>query len=237
MKVRSVVKLTIISIFLIGLVFHISVLSYAYKIKEKAYTYLNAQGCNNLRVTNVNVNFNYKDLWTFKNPWYVKANVYDRYELILTYKNKVIEVNKQTDPDLIKKLNAKNLCNQEEDLFGEESKLEFKPVVVNMTLADFNKNKVKLIIYNNSNNTYMYGESYSLEYQKDTKWYQIIPLNGLVFDLIGYQIPSQSSADVEIDVSYHYGTLLPGKYRIIKELNLKSNYEKIVYVETRFEIK
>ena len=54
--------------------------------------------------------------------------------------------------------------------------------------------------------------------------------------MMGYQIPSLSSADLEIDLSTYYGNLLPGKYRVIKELTLKSDSEKTVYVEARFDI-
>lgn len=236
MKVRNIIKFGMIGILLLVTVSYFLVIGYNYKIKEKAYDYLNTQGCNEQRIEKIEVSFDYKNLWKFKNPWHIKANVYGKYELILIYKGKKIGIDKQTDQDLINRLNDKNLCNQEEDLYGKESNIHMQPNLISMVISDYVNNKVKIIIYNKTGSTYTYGGGYSLEYYKDNKWYQIIPLNEPVFDMMGYQIPSLSSADLEIDLSTYYGNLLPGKYRVIKELTLKSDSEKTVYAEARFDI-
>lgn len=75
-----------------------------------------------------------------------------------------------------------------------------------------------LIIKNNTNYTYTYGQSYILEKYVDGNWFIIDPKNDLTFVSIGYTIRLKETKQIKVNWKHYYGRLSSGKYRIIKDV-------------------
>lgn len=101
--------------------------------------------------------------------------------------------------------------------------------------------KAIFTLVNHTNETYIYGNSYSIEYEKDGIWYDLKPINDLNFTLIAYYLKAKESIKMEIDWEWYYGKLTPGKYRIIKAVFRESDIPIVpsdeVYIEAEFIIK
>lgn len=82
-----------------------------------------------------------------------------------------------------------------------------------------------------------YGDDFILEIQKDDIWEEVpVALEGnYAFHQVAYRIPSEDSAEQELDWSWLYGTLAPGTYRIKKSIldfRGSGDYDKyIVYAQ------
>lgn len=76
--------------------------------------------------------------------------------------------------------------------------------------------KATFVISNKTEDTYIYGEPYFIEYEKNNTWYNMTPINNMDFNDIAYILKSKESKEITINWEYHYGKLKPGKYRIVK---------------------
>lgn len=77
---------------------------------------------------------------------------------------------------------------------------------------------VTLILKNESNTDYSYGESYYIEQEIDGNWDKVQTINNVVFNLPAYELESGKSVEFSINWLNEYGQLGPGKYRIVKEI-------------------
>ena len=75
-----------------------------------------------------------------------------------------------------------------------------------------------LILKNNSNIDYSYGEPYYIEREIDGVWKKVETIHDVVFNLPAWSIESGKSVEFNIDWEYGYGQLKSGKYRIVKEI-------------------
>ena len=240
-------KIIFIGLLIILTSYHIFIKAEGINLRNKTYAYLETKGCYKKQIKDIRIKYSFINLFLSYNTWNIKANIYGRYEYTFMYKNKKIiltglndqkNLSKKEYENLIKKLENSNLCNKEEDLLGEESKHIFKPNLISMEIIknSLTDQSATFVLVNHTDKTYVYGEAYSLEYEKDNIWHQIIPLNDLVFNLIGYNLKPHTSKEIEIDWSYHYGALMPGKYRIIKDAFLNESVNESVYIEAQFII-
>ncbi|MGM9876955.1 MAG: immunoglobulin-like domain-containing protein [Bacilli bacterium] len=77
-----------------------------------------------------------------------------------------------------------------------------------------------LILTNNSDKEFQYGNPYKIEIKQNGKWYKInVEIN---FTLPAFSLKSKESKEIELNWENGYGKLASGTYRIIKEIN----YEK-----------
>jgi hypothetical protein len=126
---------------------------------------------------------------------------------------------------------------------GEESKYVLRDDLVSMSVNEesVTNYKATFILINHTDETYDYGEPYSIEYEKDGIWYEIIPINDMNFNMIAYILEPKGSKEITVDWEYHYGKLIPGKYRIIKdvfrELDIPIEPSDKVYIGVEFIIK
>ena len=84
-----------------------------------------------------------------------------------------------------------------------------------------------------------YGEAYQLEKFNGTDWEEVPQIidNGTFTD-IGYTLPSEGEADIEVDWEWLYGRLSPGRYRITKSIVdvRKVGNNPLYYLKSEFHI-
>lgn len=103
------------------------------------------------------------------------------------------------------------------------------------------KTKATLIIENNTNREYIYGEPFIIEKETNGKWTELSPINEFAFNLPAYGLQAKTSIEIEIGWEYGYGKLNPGKYRIIKDVFLNSDSaieeKDLIHIAAEFIIK
>lgn len=90
------------------------------------------------------------------------------------------------------------------------------------------------ILKNDNNIDMIYGDSYTIEVEKDGKW-EKFDVEGY-FNDIAYNLKAKSSKEITINWENIYGKLELGKYRLIKKISYekeKDNYETF-YVNAEF---
>lgn len=101
--------------------------------------------------------------------------------------------------------------------------------------------KATLIIENNTNRDYIYGDPFIIEKEMNGKWSELSPINELSFNLPAFSLNAKQAIEIEIDWEYGYGKLNPGKYRIVKDifLNIDRAVEEkdIIHIAAEFTIK
>ena len=81
---------------------------------------------------------------------------------------------------------------------------------------------------NSTDNEYMYGESYSLEYLDNDIWV-VVPFKNACWEDIGYILDIQSTAEIIYNIKDNFGSLQSGKYRIITHITDMTNSNKEKY--------
>ncbi len=82
-----------------------------------------------------------------------------------------------------------------------------------------------LVLTNNSDKNFQYGNPYEIEIKKDGEWHKInVELN---FDIPAFPLSSKESKEIEINWENGYGKLEKGTYRIIKGIDYE--YEEGKY--------
>lgn len=84
---------------------------------------------------------------------------------------------------------------------------------------------VTLILKNESNTDYSYGEPYYIEQEIDGNWQKLETIHDMVFNLQAYQLESGKFVEFSINWVYGYGQLESGKYRIVKQIFEKTDSE------------
>lgn len=126
---------------------------------------------------------------------------------------------------------------------GEKSKYVVTNNLVSLRVKEgsLTNSKATLLLENHTDNAYSFGYPYSIEYEKDGIWYEIIPINDLVFIMPALGLKAKESIEIGVNWEYHYGKLPSGKYRIIKsvfrKIDTPINEEEIVYIAAEFIIK
>ena len=120
----------------------------------------------------------------------------------------------------IKAKGTKFNCSIEEIKLQDESKYKITNDPLNMSIKknSLTPEEATLIIKNNTNYTYTYGQSYTLEKYVDGNWFIIDPKNDLTFVSIGYTINPKETKQIKVNWKHHYGKLSSGKYRIVKDV-------------------
>lgn len=78
-------------------------------------------------------------------------------------------------------------------------------------------------INNQSEKDLSYGRDYSLQKEKDGKWYQLEPKSAVAVTLELLWIPAGNAATEELGWEDSYGKLPTGKYRIVKSVSDNEN--------------
>ena len=86
----------------------------------------------------------------------------------------------------------------------------------------------------------MFGAAYALEVFQNGFWYNV-PLKGVKGDAqptwpaIGYPLPAHGAHSGTISLANH-DNVLPGSYRLIKEVNLQTGNQKLIVLAAQFTI-
>jgi hypothetical protein len=126
---------------------------------------------------------------------------------------------------------------------GEKSKYLASDNLVSLRVKEgsLTNSKATLILENHTDDGYSYGYPYSIEYEKDGIWYEIIPNNDMFFIMPALGLKAKESIEISVNWEYHYGKLPSGKYRVVKcvfrEIDTPITEEEIVYIAAEFIIK
>ena len=132
-------------------------------------------------------------------------------------------------------------CGKQKNEFdiGNKSDIKISQNDVIMTIKEgtLTNKSATLVLTNNNDKNFQYGNPYEIEIKKDGEWHKInVELN---FDMPAFQLLSKESKEIELDWENGYGKLTEGTYRIIKEIDYE--YEKEKYetfnVAVEFNIK
>lgn len=120
-------------------------------------------------------------------------------------------------------------CGKQKNEFdiGNKSDIKISQNDVIMTIKEgtLTNKSVTLVLTNNSDKNFQYGNPYEIEIKKDGEWHKInVELN---FDMPAFQLLSKESKEIELDWENEYGKLAKGTYRIIKGIDYE--YEEGKY--------
>ena len=110
---------------------------------------------------------------------------------------------------------------------GNKSNIKISQNDVIMTIKEgtLTNKSATLVLTNNSDKNFRYGNPYEIEIKKDGEWHKInVELN---FDIPAFQLPSKESKEIELNWEIGYGNLATGTYRIIKGIDYE--YEEGKY--------
>lgn len=105
---------------------------------------------------------------------------------------------------------------------GNKSDVKISQGDVSMSIKEgtLKNTGATLILTNNSDKEFQYGNPYKIEIKQNGEWYKIpVEIN---FTLPAFSLKSKESKEIELNWENGYGKLASGTYRIIKEIN----YEK-----------
>ena len=120
-------------------------------------------------------------------------------------------------------------CGKQKNEFdiGNKSDIKISQNDVIMTIKEgtLTNKSATLVLTNNSDKNFQYGNTYEIEIKKDGEWHKInVELN---FDMPAFQLLSKESKEIELDWENEYGKLARGTYRIIKGIDYE--YEEGKY--------
>ena len=120
-------------------------------------------------------------------------------------------------------------CGKQKNEFdiGNKSDIKISQNDVIMTIKEgtLTNKSATLVLTNNSDKNFQYGNTYEIEIKKDGEWHKInVELN---FDMPAFQLLSKESKEIELDQENEYGKLAKGTYRIIKGIDYE--YEEGKY--------
>lgn len=120
-------------------------------------------------------------------------------------------------------------CGKQKNEFdiGNKSDIKISQNDVIMTIKEgtLTNKSATLVLTNNSDKNFQYGNPYEIEIKKDGEWHKInVELN---FDMPAFPLSSKESKEIELNWENEYGKLSKGTYRIIKGINYE--YEEGKY--------
>ena len=120
-------------------------------------------------------------------------------------------------------------CGKQKNEFdiGNKSDIKISQNDVIMTIKEgtLTNKSATLVLTNNSNKNFQYGNPYEIEINKDGEWHKINV--ELYFDMPAFQLSAKESKEIELDWENGYGKLAKGTYRIIKGIDYE--YEEGKY--------
>ena len=91
-----------------------------------------------------------------------------------------------------------------------------------------------IIMTNNTDEEYTYGEPYHLEIKENDTWYILEPKEDLFFIMPAYSLKNGESVEKEYNWEYGYGNLKVGTYRLVTEFTKET---ESIWVAAEFIIK
>ena len=112
-------------------------------------------------------------------------------------------------------------CGKQKNEFDIGNKPDIKisqnDVIMTIKEGTLTNKSATLVLTNNNDKNFQYGNPYEIEIKKDGEWHKInVELN---FDMPAFQLLSKESKEIELDWENEYGKLAKGTYRIIKGID------------------
>ena len=104
-------------------------------------------------------------------------------------------------------------------------KVSQNDVILTIKEGTLTNKSATLVLTNNSDKNFQYGNPYEIEIKKDGEWHKINV--ELYFNMPAFQLSSKESKEIELDWENGYGKLAKGTYRIIKGIDYE--YEEGKY--------
>ena len=104
-------------------------------------------------------------------------------------------------------------------------KISQNDVIMTIKKGTLTNKNATLVLTNNSDKNFQYGNPYEIEIKKDGEWHKINV--ELYFDMPAFQLSAKESKEIELDWENGYGKLAKGTYRIIKGIDYE--YEEGKY--------
>ncbi len=133
-------------------------------------------------------------------------------------------------------------CGANPVKIGEKSQYEVNNGELTLTIKNdtLSNKKTTLILTNQTDALYYYGNPFSIEYEKDGIWYELEPVNDLYFTLPAFNLEAGKSVEIVVDWEYGYGELSSGNYRIVKaispDLSRSLTADDYIYITVEFTI-
>ena len=120
-------------------------------------------------------------------------------------------------------------CGKQKNEFdiGNKSDIKISQNDVIMTIKEgtLTNKSATLVLTNNSDKNFQYGNPYEIEIKKDGEWHKINV--ELTFTMPAFQLSARENKEIEINWENGYGKLAKGTYRIIKGIDYE--YEEGKY--------
>ena len=120
-------------------------------------------------------------------------------------------------------------CGKQKNEFdiGNKSDIKISQNDVIMTIKEgtLTNKSATLVLTNNNDKNFQYGNPYEIEIKKDGEWHKINV--ELYFNMPVFQLSAKESKEIELDWENEYGKLAKGTYRIIKGIDYE--YEEGKY--------
>ncbi len=109
---------------------------------------------------------------------------------------------------------------------GDKSDIIISESDVTMSIKDgtLTNTGATIILTNNSNRDFQYGNPYEIEIKKDGEWHKInVKLN---FTLPSFGLKAKETKELKLNWENGYGKLASGNYRIVKSIDYESEKGK-----------
>ena len=120
---------------------------------------------------------------------------------------------------------CKNVKNKLDIGNKSDIKISQNDVIMTIKEGTLTNKSATLVLTNNSDKNFQYGNPYEIEIKKDGEWHKInVELN---FTMPAFQLSARENKEIEINWENGYGKLAKGTYRIIKGIDYE--YEEGKY--------
>lgn len=114
---------------------------------------------------------------------------------------------------------ARFLCRQG-DLWRTELMPEAEPLLdlqegLVLTVQGLEEGQLRAGLRNETGEDRIYGEGFHLQVLLEEAWRDVPVQSEMMFNTIAHPLPAGETAEISLDVGFHYGELPPGRYRLV----------------------
>ena len=127
------------------------------------------------------------------------------------------------------------VTNRHETIQQEKSRISDDLIDFSLKEGTLTSEGATFLFFNKTEEKYGYGYSYFLEFEKNNKWYILMPIEELAFTMPLFYVHPKETREINLTWEYAYGSLSSGKYRIIKDI-LTPDKDEDAFVAAEFVI-
>lgn len=166
--------------------------------------------------------------------------------ILFTSAEQKIELNSKSE-----KIEMHNMTNSYDIEFNSQE-INNNPTNTNLQKKEYNQNPenveveileetitpngITIVITDNNEDSYTWGENYKIEHRQEEQWIELKPNERIIFNAIAYNKDQNNQITFNINWNSYYGELENGIYRIVKPVYDINNDEYINIYSNEFEI-